>query len=526
MKTTIKYILIVFLSISSLSCNDFLDESDPTSITLDDFFQTQEQAVEAINGLYEIIQDRPFYGQSMNMLKIDELRGDDIRVPVDPWNANSELTYEQFTFNATDGTIRSVWELMYRGINRANLALENIPDIAMDEALKNRLLAEARFMRAYFYFTLVRLWDDVPLTTTASEGLNNANLNNESVGTIYEQIENDLDFGAGRTNAYEGLNLSYEGDDLSRVTRGAALGLLARAYLYQQKWDLAAEAARDVIALGRYALEDNYGDVFDYQNKYTNSEVILHIDYHGDKSVINRAAIYTEPRGFFVNEVRLNSGRSGRARYAATWNGFNAFDEPGDSRRDYIFLYPTFTSWVRDVDGNVQTEEIDVSDPGLFPPAGSTPFIQKYRVENQDGDNAPRGNANNAWPLIRYAEILLILAEATNEANSGPTGESFDAINQVRRRARTDKGDVAQVPDLSGLDFNSFREAVYKERRLELFFEGHRVPDLIRTGRYNRETASKDGEAFFWEEKFRLLPIPQVELDLNQNENFRQNDGW
>ena len=526
MKTTIKYILIIFLLMSGISCNDFLDESDPTSITLDDFYQTPEQAIEAINGLYEIIQDRPFYGQSMNMLKIDELRGDDIRVPIDPWNAAGELRFEQFTYNATEGTIQSIWELMYRGINRANLALESIPDITMDEQLKNRLLAEARFMRAYFYFTLVRLWDSVPLTTESSEGLNNANLNNESVETIYAQIESDLEFGAGRTSSFEGLNLSYEGDNQSRVSRGATLGLLSRVYLYQEKWTEAAEAARAVIALGQYALEDNYADVFDYANKYTNSEVIFHIDYHGDKSVINRAAIYTEPRGFFVSEVRLNSGRSGRARYAATWNGFNAFDEPGDSRKDYIFLYPTFTSWTRDADGNVQTEEIDVSDPGLFPPSGSTPFIQKYRVENQDGDNAPRGNANNAWPVIRYAEILLILAEATNEASNGPTGESYDAINQVRQRARTDKGDATQVPDLAGLDYNSFQEAVYKERRLELFFEGHRVPDLIRTGRYNRETASKDGEDYFWEEKFTLLPIPQIELDLNQNENFIQNEGW
>ena len=526
MKTTIKYILITFFLISYSSCDDFLDESDPSSITLDDFYQTPEQAVEAINGLYEIIQDRPFYGQSMNMLKIDELRGDDIRVPVDPWNANSELMFEQFTFNATDGTIKSIWELMYRGINRANLALESIPDIMMDETLKNRLLAEASFMRAYFYFTLVRLWDGVPLTTKSSEGLNNANLSNETTENIYALIESDLAFGAGRTSSYEGLDLSYDGDDLSRVTRGAALGLLARAYLYQAKWAEAAQAARDVTTLGQYNLEDNYPDVFDYEKKYTNTEVVFHIDYHGDKSVINRAAIYTEPRGYFVNEVRLNSGRSGRARYAATWNGFNAFDEPGDSRKDYIFIYPTFTSWTRDPEGNSQTEVIDISDPGLFPPSGSTPFIRKYRIENQDGDNAPRGNANNAWPVIRYAEILLILAEAINESNNGPTGEAFEAINQVRRRARIDTGNPTHVPDLAGLDYNGFQEAVYKERRLELFFEGHRVPDLIRTGRYNQVTASKDGEAYFWEEKFRLLPIPQIELDLNQNENFRQNTGW
>ena len=119
-----------------------------------------------------------------------------------------------------------------------------------------------------------------------------------------------------------------------------------------------------------------------------------------------------------------------------------------------------------------------------------------------------------------------MLAEAINEDNNGPTGEAYDAINQVRARARTDKSDPTQVPDLAGLDYNSFQEAVYKERRLELYFEGHSVSDLIRTGRYNRDTASKDGEAYFWEEKFRLLPIPQRELDVNQNDDFVQNELW
>ena len=523
----IKYMLTTFI-ILGVSCEDFLDESDPSRITIDDFYQTAGQAIEAVNAIYEVTQDQQFYGQSMNMLNFEELRGRDVRIPVKPWNEGGQVPFEQFTFTETNGTIQNVWERMYRGINRANLVIANVPAIQMDENLKNRLVGEARFLRAYFYFTLVRLWGSVPLVTQPSEGLNNTGLTNSPVEDIYNQIEEDLLFGAGKTSEYEGLDLFYEGDDLSRVTRGAALGLLNRVYLYQQKWAQSVDAARDVINLGRYQLEQNFSDVFTFDNKYTNSEVIFHIDYEGQKSVINRVALWTEPTDFFITEVRLNSGRRGRGRFAATWDAFNAFDEPGDSRRDWTFIYPTFTSWERDIDGNPVAIEISLDDINEFPPAGSTPLIQKYRVENQNGGegNPSRGNASNAWPVIRYSDILLMLAEAINEDNNGPTGEAYDAINQVRARARTDKSDPTQVPDLVGLDYNSFQEAVYKERRLELYFEGHSVSDLIRTGRYNRETASKDGEAYFWEDKFRLLPIPQRELDVNQNDDFVQNELW
>jgi hypothetical protein len=396
---------------------------------------------------------------------------------------------ETFQFNASNATIFDMWIQLYRAVSFANFALGGIPDSPINEGLKTRLVGEASFLRAMMYFELVRLFGEVPLILEEDAEINPGK---NSVEEIYTLIINDLNV------AVNSLPVSYEaGNGLGRATLGAAQAALARVHLTRGEWQLAADYASSVINSGTYALWPDFADAFRIANE-NGQETVFGVGF-GDAG---GAISFWEVGQFNVRLLprSLNTvipGINAQGWQVATWDLYDAFEE-GDRRREVTFM--------TDIEGDPLDD----------------PYIRKY----WDEIGEPRGGNTEAdFPLIRYSDVLLMYAEALNELNGGPNAEAYDAINQVRRRARFDgTEDQPVLEDLSGLTQDEFRDAVLLERRKELVAEGHRWFDLVRTGKlFELVPLAKEGVT---PQPFNVLfPLPQEEVDLNQN-LLPQNEGY
>jgi hypothetical protein len=365
----------------------------------------------------------------------------------------------------------------------------------MDENLKKRYVAEAKFIRAMMYFNLVRFYGGVPLVTAETTSLENVELPRAKVEDVYALIESDLKEGEAT------LPKSYTGADIGRATQGAAKGLLAKVYLTRAGnttsspfWTQAAAKAKEVMDLGVYDLWANYADVFDLRNK-GGRESLFEIMYLTDV-LGNAHTTYWAPR----SDPRVPGTGFGTIRPTKSlWDQFG----PNDKRRDVTFL----TSYVNP--SNSATVNLTIESENF---ATAVSFWKLADLSSK-----VYNGGGKSFPYMRFAEILLIYAEALNEVNS-PTAEAYTAINRVRSRAG--------LSDLGGLSKDQFRDAVLKERRVELAFEGHRWFDLVRTGRLI--DAVKAETSFGRNPQIQphhvLLPIPLVELGANKA--LVQNTGY
>jgi starch-binding outer membrane protein, SusD/RagB family len=348
----------------------------------------------------------------------------------------------------------------------------------MDATLRTRLVNEAKFLRGLLYFNMVRLWGDLPLILNETGSLSKDAIlvSRTPKEEIYKQIIADL-------TAAEALPNSFTGADAGRATAGAAKSILAKVYLTRQEWDKAAAKSLEVInGPYGYDLFENYADVFNVATK-NGKEHIFSVQCKSNvNGQGNRLASSATPVGI-AGVASAGTDEPEPSTYAL----FSA----DDKRRDVTF----FTSLVSPTTGKA---------------VNFAPRFFKYFDPAQIGN--PTESAKNI-PVIRFAEILLIYAEAVNEA-SGAGTEAYAAINRVRKRAG--------LAALTGLSKDQFREAVYTERRLELMFEFQRWFDLIRTKRMIAELkkVGKTNAA----EKHYLHPIPQREMDLNPR--LVQNPGW
>ena len=484
--TTITVILISMLGLTG--CMDkFLSNEPEDSLSPGNFYESKEDAVAAIYSVYERLGTQGLYNLDGVMYILDNA-SDQVR----PFGANAQRvalnTYENTPLN----TITSdFWKTSFQIINRANAVTNNVPDIKnMDAKLRKSIVGEAQFLRALAYFNLVRMYGKVPLITQETESFDDINKPRASTDSIYTQIINDL------TKAEQSLPDSYNNDNQGRATVGAAKTLLAKVYLTRKKWKKAADKASEVMDSGKYSLFEDYAHVFlpQFEN---GKEHIFSIQFHaGDQNAGKQGRFWT----YTAPNARKTAGRS----IAGGGSSFGAvFPE-----KDYVQNYP-----------NDYRKEVNFFTEWSFTDPDTTVHFEPHFYKYHDPGQTSAKQSSVNFPLFRYAEVLLIYAEASNKV-SGPTPRAYQAINKVRQRARMGKADSV-LPDLSGLTQSEFRDAVLKERHWELAGEGKRWFDLKRTERL-LEVMREDGKNI--KEKNLLFPVPSIELELNRSWN--QNPGY
>jgi hypothetical protein len=489
MKTTsLKNIFFsLFIALTYTSCN-LLEEKPSDFITPDKFYKTGEDAIAAVNAVYDRLGSGGPYAQPLLMLT--ELTADHVRQVDEPQLNRRQL--DDYTFSAQNTEIDAVWKESYTGINRANEVIANVPGITMDATLQARVLGEAKFLRALFYFNLVRLFGDVPLLTVPTSSLQGNNVTRTAASEVYAQIVKDL------TEAEASLPVTYGAADRGRVTKGAAQTLLVKVYVtraylpFKDGNDLtnAINKAKEVIAAGTYSLWPDYANAFSLANE-NGRESIFEVQFQANLSGEGSSLTSTLlPRATIIG--------SGFSNFVPTADFAQSF-EPGDRRREWG-LYTTY---------NKGGQVVNLPFPYFF----------KFLDEGVINANANTSDANTNVPVLRYSDLLLMLAEALNELNNGPTTEAYEFINQVRRRARVTP---EALPDLAGLDYTSFRDKILEERGRELYLEGHRWFDLKRTGKLLEVLRAKVNPNI--QENQTVFPLPLREISINTQ--LVQNEGY
>jgi hypothetical protein len=478
---------------------EFLDREPLGQLTFDTFFETAEHARQATNAVYSQLRDWDCV--SLPYIGATDIISDDADKGSTPNDALYLLEVDNFTFDATNGTFSSIWTGYFKVIARANLAIQRIPDVDMDATLKARLIGENKFLRAYAYFLLVQWFGDLPiiLEPLATDAFYEQD--RKPKADVYAQIERDLQDAIASLPKKSG----YAPEDLGRATQGAAQGMLAKLYMVKHEYDKAEAQLRAIIESGDYSLMANYNDVF------------LPVGENGSESIfeINAAALPPDQSGVIgPGATAYNMVQGVRGIPNLGW-GFNrpsddlltAYEHNSDPRREGTILYvgeylPDQSDQVRD-------------NPEIL----GERYNQKAWVPAHSGlqDNGP-GNIR----ILRYADVLLLMAEALNEQGKG--GEALPYLNEVRARAKA-SGLVppSVLAPVTTTDQTLLRERIRRERRVELAMEQHRWFDLLRWG-IVAERMLAVGKPFV-ANKHELLPIPQTEVDLTVGRIY-QNPGY
>jgi hypothetical protein len=506
-----------------LACDDkkFLTERPFDFIGPSNFYNNAGDALAAINGVYaDFINSTGdnYYGRNFVMI---------VEHTTEMWTSRLSATNERmqpdvYAIPVSHAYIQSIWASAYDAINRANSVLDHVPTISMDSALKSRIIAEAKFLRATHYFNLVRLWGGVPLKLHETQGLDSLAIPRNTAAEVYTQIEQDLKDAI----AVLPSSKTYTGADVGRASRGAAKTLLAKMYLQRAgtgvgtaaDWQNALTYARQVQSDGDYSLVADYKSLFDFYGgtvNERNSEVIFDIECIranglGGRISSHMAANATAPF--------LGAATNGSFEAESIW--YHTF-RADDKRRDGTFLL----SWNKNGTTVTWNEALTASQPY----ASETPFPRKFLDPLMTGTSAEEPN----YIVLRYAEVLLMIAEASNEVANGPTAESYTAINAIRARAG--------IPSMTaGLAHDIFRDSAFNERRWELSLEG---PNGYFDSQRNWAWAKARIEASMAHaktstskfpkanggpipDKYKLMPIPQRAIDLNPALAGHQNPGW
>lgn len=469
------------------SCKkSFLDVTAKGTVASAQFWKTQNDATSAVNAMYANLHE--WTNIAFAPIAVESMGSDDVEKGSTPTDASFMNDFHFFTANSGEGQISDFWGGEYKTINFANQILDNVPAISMDATLKSRYLAEAKFIRAYAYFRLVRAFGDVPLRLHVPKAATEYNIPRTPKAQVWTAIETDL------TDAASVLPQSYAAADVGHVTKGAALALHAKAAMYQKKWADVLTYTTQVMGLG-YTLFPNYEQMFRTTNK-NNSESIFEIQ----NMLIPNNPGASNSQYSQVQGVRGSTGGG--------W-GFNvpsadlaASYETGDPRRDATIIFRGET-----------TPEGDA-----IPADGDNPmYNQKSYVPFSLYVSGFNEGCQQNKIVLRYADVLLMNAEANNE--SGNTAAALIPLEQIRARARA--GNNAVLPKIVSTDQATVRAAIYKERRSELAMEFDRYFDVIRQGRGAEVFGSRGWKA----NKNEVWPIPQNEIDLSAG-TLTQNTGY
>lgn len=487
----------LYVAILLLCGCDFLNRSPYDSVDTSQGFQTVADAEAAVNAAYQPLQWAKLY--NMRIWTLDIIAGNSEVGAGGGTDGEETVDLANFIADADNFAALDLWRGPSPGILRCNFVLQKVPAMDIDEAIKNRILGEAYFLRAHYYFILVRLFGGVPLQTEPADSDSDLLLPRASVDEIYELIESDLEEAIARLPKRS----EYTQANMGRATKEAAMAELARVYMtYHQDYEHYQEVVTLCDAIGEmgYRLEEDYADLWN-PAKQNGVESIFEVQYYGktnydfwsNENQASWLSTFTGPRN------------SGMAAGCYGWNQptaeFVSQYETGDVRKEKTIFYtgcPTF-------DG--MTYSSAYSTTGYN--------VRKFLLTKTQSPDYNTSNQN--WVVTRYADILLLKAEALNEM--GQTTLAEVPLYEVRCRAG-----LTNRSTIEGLSQMQMREKIIHERRMELAFEGHRWFDMIRyKDNYALEFLHSIGKTAA-SSKHLLLPIPTQEREANPK--LTQNPGW
>lgn len=515
---TLTAILVLFSS-----CNDWLLEPSPGVSKLEDYFTSGASAKQGVTACYTPLMwefNSTYYPEWFigDVASDDALKGgQNIGDMADVYDI------ENWKTNTNNGLLLDFYRAQYQGVGRCNLAIRTIPEISKDSLLsqkkdgidvQTRLLGEAYFLRAYYYFRLVRVFGGVPKVDFVISTSEQWQQPRASSADIYNFIIEDLE----KAQAMLWKKSQYNSEDLGRATKGAAQAMLLKVNLYMKNYEDAKAWGDSIIGSNEYDLCPRYLDNFTLAGE-NGIESVFEIQYAAEQT-----SDYGQGNGYTRGSYTQILTRSRSSKLGGGWgfnhptsNLYNEFEE-GDLRRDIAILTPTDDQIV------TPTEEIYL---------GSKYLNRKIMWINADStfsglDHDSRGPLNNRQ--IRYADVLLMYAEACLGANDLPNAELY--LNKVRRRVQ-----LSDFPNykfkINGTEITpTLEQAIRHERRVELAMEGHRWFDLCRWGvakevmdayKAKESPEAKEHMATFEKGKHELFPIPSKEIDLNPME---QNPGY
>ncbi|TRX60193.1 RagB/SusD family nutrient uptake outer membrane protein [Fulvivirga sp. M361] len=520
--TYIKSILLLISMFLVLSCED-LDENPIGLLAPEGFYETPGDVQVGINGGYSIMGHEALWGRKLPLSIL--LRGDMATIG-DMGTPSRRIEVDEMNMGVSNGMVRAFWPKGYEAIAALNYAIEGGETLDIAEEEINPIIAEGRFLRAFIHYHFVRLFGEIPYIDFAFSDPDLAyTLPQSSVEDVYAGIIEDLQY------AKQWLPDVPVSRD--RPGKGTAASFLASVHLTRENWDLAYQEAKYVIdnsGAFQYNLEGEFADLFDASLPASSNEVIWEINFIGGDASTNPGALggtnaaidYMAPVTGIIGDERFDFG-AGWSVAVPSIAVFNDWDA-----RDYRKAVSFDTVMVN---GGA---EVLYTDWGSIPSAIPRPHIAKYfRAQGQAGTIAGSNgrDSENDYILMRYAEILLIAAEAMNEMEQGPNAEAEDYVNQVRSRARreldSDVGNDRTFPENvpSGLDVNGFRELVLEERRLELAFECGRWYDIQRK-RMGQEAFGAGGLEQHAFNPARDYLFPKLQEDVDRNPNLDQNANY
>lgn len=556
-KTIYSLALLAGMSLFT-SCEDFLTEEARGQENLDTYFKTAEEANTYLMGCYQAVTYNGWW-QIYNPWLMFDMVTDDL------WMGNTSQTpdYTSLVFfqsdGANNGPLSNFWQYRYKGIANCNIAIARISESPIEDDIKNQYLAEARFLRAYMYFDLVKNFGGVPLLTELEMPDDLEGTTRASQADVYAFIESEMD----AVSKVLPQRSEYSAADMGRATRGAALGFLGKAYLYEGKWNQARQTLWTVIDESEYDLLPNFGDVWDLNhNNSIESLFEFQTMYNGD--------LYATGGSLTVVTGCRNGIGDGWSWGQPTSDLENAFIAAGDTERLRWSIIKTacteiagedrFAEFVANNEATISqssfetykeafgwTDDVYTSTYIIDPSQHkSARIIRKFFVPLNDRPeiyNIDKIPLNHR--ILRYADVLLMYAEACYEDNQ--PGDAVIYLNKVRNRAG-----LANTTATSG---TALRDAIRNERRLELAFENQRLYDLRRWDcdngkkmmcnvmgpngsfvtynlsedadiyeKWNQRESSDKGSAFR-EDRDLLFPIPLYEIQ-NSNGSITQNPGW
>lgn len=475
----------------TMSCSkNFLDLNPVSNLNVQGFYNNQEDFTNAMYGAYSVLRRQGVYNDDVQL--VGELRSDNAEMGTTAGGENRDAfdNMSKFRLPVDNAVSNAIWNDNYLGIASVNGILGNIDDLDAPVEFKQRVKGEAQFLRALFYFNLVRVFGDVPLVT---EMLNNIKAAYEKKRVektkVYDKIIEDL------KDASEILPLQVSKEE-GRATKGAALALLGKVYLTIHSYGDAKTTLERVFDLQQYQLLLNYGDLWEVANK-NNKESIFDVQF-ARSSTSEAGSRFLERYSPYLYPYLSYSSTAGGFNIP-TEDLINAY-EPGDLRK----VASLRESYIGQ-NGNVVT--------GL-----SGRFCFKFHDVPVQGQGS-----NDNWPVIRYADVILMYAEALNELGFEPGGAAFTNLNLIRSRAGLENKSYGNAnPALAINNQEEFRDAVLQERRVELAFEGHRWYDLVRTGKAISILSPKKGVEI--KEYQLVLPVPLSQIDINPE--IDQNPGY
>ncbi|MFT4831998.1 MAG: hypothetical protein ACI815_001649 [Psychroserpens sp.] len=483
----LKSSIVAFLiGVIAISCSDSFVEVDSFDEDTESFFNSEEDYQSALIGAYDLLQSTYLNVMLGEIASDNTLAGGESATDVPGIQEVDNMTH-----NPVNAQLRDIWSWMFAGVNRANYILEFKEKT--DFAGKEQVLAEATFLRAYYYFELVKWFGDVPLSVDKRLLFGDQDIAERTPkAEVYAQIELDLIFAAA--------NLPAVQSETGRATKGAAQALLGKVYLYQDKFSEAATVLDEVINSGPYDLVTNYNSIFE-QSGENNIESVFEVQYTDVEGAGFGCLQCSEGNvavGF--NGIRNYTGPdfdSGFSFNVPTQEAYDAF-EAGDIRRDVAVL--NIVTWAEQT-GATYVEGFE-----------HTGFYNRKYIARKGDLNTGDSNLTNPnnYRAIRFADVLLMAAEANNRKSASDDLKAQAYLNKVRDR-------VGLLPVL--VTGASLTDAIYQERRVELMGEGHRFFDLVRTG------SAAQAISGFSTGKNELFPIPLIEIELVGN-RWAQNAGY